>query len=220
MGNRPFKDAVFEQLARPGKALSSPKRLELIDVLTQGPRTVEVLAEQTAISVANASQHLQVLREAQLVEREREGQRVRYRLAPGVELLYLRLRALAEARLPELERTLRDFHGERSGLEPVDGAELLDRALNGAVTVLDVRDPEEYAAGHLPTARSIPLAELRARLDELPRDREIVAYCRGPYCVLAQEAVRLLRAEGFAAHALPQGPPQWRATGLTLQVGG
>lgn len=215
---RRYKDDVFEQFARVGKALASGRRLELLDILAQGPRTVELLAERANQSVANTSQHLQVLRAARLVEAEREGLHVRYRLAAGVEALFVSVRALAEARLAELETTTRAFLAEREVLEPIGREELLRRALAGEVTVLDVRPPEEFEAAHLPSARSIPLGELRARLDELPRDRPVVAYCRGPYCVMAVEAVRELRAAGFDAHRLDQGPPDWRRAGVSLEV--
>ena len=214
---RRFKDDVFAQFARIGKAVASPKRLELLDVLCQGPRTVEVLAEHASLSLANASQHLQVLRTARLIEAEKNGLFVTYRLAAGVEGFYLGIRHLAEARLAEVEATTRAFLEERGAMEWVDNADLLQRALSGEVTVLDVRPPEEYRAGHLPNARSIPLSELRSRLDELSKDREVVAYCRGPYCVLAIEAVRMLRAEGFTAVRLETGPPNWRAAGVPLE---
>jgi rhodanese-related sulfurtransferase len=215
--SRRFKDEVFEQFARIGKAFASPKRLELLDILCQGPRTIEVLADQASLSLANASQHLQVLRAARLIETEKNGLFVTCRLAEGVESFYLGLRSLAESRLPEVEATTRAFLEARGAMESVDGAELLQRALSGDVTVLDVRPAEEYRAGHLPTARSVPLAELRARLGELPRDREVVAYCRGPYCVLAIEAVRVLREEGYSAVRLQTGPPDWRAAGVPVE---
>ncbi len=213
---RRFKDDVFEQFARVGKAVASPKRLELLDILCQGPRTVEVLADHASITVANASQHLQVLRAARLIEAQKSGLYVTYRLGAGVEPFYLALRGLAETRLTEVQATTRAFLVERGALESVDSGELLERALSGAVTVLDVRPPEEFHAGHLPHARSVPLAELRSRLGELPRDRSIVAYCRGPYCVLAMEAVRVLREEGYTAFRLDTGPPEWRAAGLAV----
>ena len=216
--SRRFKDDVFEQFARIGKAVASPKRLELLDILCQGPRTVEVLADHAGLSLANASQHLQVLRTARLIEAEKSGLFVTYRLADGVEGFYLDLRRLAEARLAEVEATTRAYLEERGAMESVDSEELLQRALSGDVTVLDVRPPEEYRAGHLPNARSVPLAELRSRLSELPKDREIVAYCRGPYCALAIEAVRVLRAEGFTAVRLESGPPDWRAAGVPVEA--
>lgn len=216
--SRRFKDDVFEQFARIGKAVGSPKRLELLDILCQGPRTVEVLADHAGLSLANASQHLQLLRAARLIEAEKSGLFVTCRLAAGVEAFYLGLRGLAEARLAEVESTTRAFLEERGAMESVDSDELLQRALSGDVTVIDVRPPEEYRAGHLPNARSVPLAELRSRLGELPKDREIVAYCRGPYCVLAIEAVRVLRAEGFVAVRLESGPPDWRAGGVPVEA--
>jgi len=217
--SRQFKDQVFEQFARVGKAVGSPKRLELLDLLSQGPRTVESLADQAGLTLANASQHLQVLRGARLVEAEKGGLFVTCRLAEGVEEFTLALRRLAEARLAEVAATTRAFLEERGSMETVDSAELLTRALTGSVTVLDVRPAEEYRAGHLANARSIPLGELRSRLGELPRDREVIAYCRGPYCVLALDAVLLLREEGFAAHRLESGPPDWRAAGVRVETG-
>lgn len=216
--SRRFKDDVFEQFARIGEAVASPKRLELLDILCQGPRTVEVLADHAGLSVANASQHLQVLRAARLIEAEKSGLFVTYRLAEGVEGFYLGIRNLAEARLAEVEATTRAYLEERGAMESVDSEELLQRALSGDVTVLDVRPPEEYRAGHLPNARSVPLSELRARLGELPKDREVVAYCRGPYCVLAIEAVRVLREQGFTAVRLDTGPPDWRAAGVPVEA--
>ncbi|MBI4815623.1 MAG: metalloregulator ArsR/SmtB family transcription factor [Deltaproteobacteria bacterium] len=215
---RRFKDAIYEQFARLGKAISAPKRIELLDLLCQGPRTVEALAEQAAISVANASQHLQVLRAARLVDAEKKGLYVEYRVAEDeVGRFFLSLRGLAEARLAEVEQVSRGYFEERGGLEAIDRSELLRRVRAGEVTVLDVRPPEEYVAGHIPGALSIPVGELRARLKELPRDREIVAYCRGPYCVMAVEAVELLRKKGFRAHRMEQGVVDWRARGWRVE---
>jgi rhodanese-related sulfurtransferase/DNA-binding MarR family transcriptional regulator len=217
---RKFKNSIYEQLARIGKAVSAPKRLELLDLLSQGPRSVEAIAEQAAISVANASQHLQVLRAARLVETEKKGLYVEYRLASDdVGSFFVALRALAEARLAEVEQVARDFFEERGGVETVDGTELLRRVRSGAVTVLDVRPPEEYRAGHVPGALSIPVAELKARLDELPKNRAVVAYCRGPYCVMALEAVELLRKRGFEAHRMELGVVDWRARGWRVDAG-
>jgi rhodanese-related sulfurtransferase/DNA-binding transcriptional ArsR family regulator len=213
---RRLKDDVFEQFARIGKAVASPKRLELLDILCQGPRTVERLAELTLLSVANTSQHLQVLRGARLVEVEKRGLFAQYHLAEGVETFYLSLRGLAERRLAEVEVVTRAYVEERRGMEPVGGGELLKRAFSGQVTVLDVRPAEEFRAGHLPYARSMPLAELHLRLGELPRDREVVAYCRGPYCVFAIEAVKILGSAGFSARRIESGPPDWRAAGVPL----
>jgi len=216
---RRFKDSIYEQFARLGKAISAPKRLELLDLLCQGPRTVEALAEQAGISVANASQHLQVLRAARLVETEKKGLYVEYRLA-GDEVctFFFALRGLAESRLAEVEQVAREYFEQRGAMEAVESEELLRRVRNGEVTVLDVRPPEEYRAGHIPGALSIPVGELKARLRELPKDREVVAYCRGPYCVMAVEAVELLRKKGFTAHRLEQGVIDWRARGWRVEA--
>ncbi len=218
--NRRFKDAVYEQFARIGKAVSSPKRLELLDLLCQGPRTVEALAKEAGMTVANASQHLQILRAARLVEAEKEGLFVTYRLADQLVCDFFRaMRLLAETRLAEIEQIKRLFLQRKEGMEPVDRRALLERVRQGTVTVIDVRPTEEYRAGHIPGAVSIPLKELKARLAELPKDQEIVAYCRGPYCVLAVEAVEMLRANGFQAARLEDGVQDWRAEGLPVAVG-
>lgn len=218
--NRQFKDAIYEQLGRIGKAVASPRRLELLDLLCQGPRTVEVLARAVDQSLANTSQHLQVLRRARLVEAERDGVLVRYRLADEMVCSFFRsLQRLAEARLAEVERVTREFLEERGSMEPVDQDTLLERMRRGEVTVLDVRPAEEYRAGHIPGALSVPMNELEGRLAELPHDREVVAYCRGPYCVLAIEAVALLRKRGFDAVRLEDGVPDWRARGLPVATG-
>lgn len=212
---RQFKDSLYEQLARVGKALSAPKRLELLDLLCQGPRTVEALADQAALSIANASQHLKVLRAARLVEAEKRGLYVEYRLADDdVARFYVALRGLAESRLADIEHVTRTYFAK---LEPVAGDELLRRVRKGDVTVVDVRPAEEYRAAHLPGALSIPLADLAARLKELPKKREVVAYCRGPYCVMAIEAVELLRKKGFVAHRMEQGVADFRARGWRLE---
>jgi len=218
--NRRFKDAVYEQFARIGKAVSSPKRLELLDLLCQGPRTVEALAKEAGMTVANASQHLQILRAARLVEAEKEGLFVTYRLADQLVCDFFRaMRLLAETRLAEIEQIKRLFLQRKEGMEPVDRRALLERVRQGTVTVIDVRPTEEYRAGHIPGAVSIPLKELKTRLAELPKDQEIVAYCRGPYCVLAVEAVEMLRANGFQAARLEDGVQDWRAEGLPVAVG-
>jgi rhodanese-related sulfurtransferase len=219
--HRQFKDAIYEQLARIGKATSAPKRLELLDLLCQGPRTVEALAEQAAISVANASQHLKVLRAARLVEAEKKGLYVEYRLADAeVCTFFVTLRALAESRLAEVDRVAREYFEGRGSMEAVEAKELLRRVKSGAVTVLDVRPAEEYRAGHLPGAVSIPVGELKARIHELPKDRDVVAYCRGPYCVMAADAVSLLRKKGFSAHRMEEGVADWRRRGLRVERGG
>lgn len=212
--NRAFKDGIYEQLARVGKAVSAPKRLELLDLLCQGPRTVEVLAGQAAISVANASQHLKVLRASQLVAAEKQGLYVNYRLADAeVARFFVTLRQLATSRLVEIELVTREYFERRGALEAVEGADFVSRVRSGEVTVLDVRPVEEYQAGHIPGARSIPVSELEARLKEVPNDREVIAYCRGPYCVMAAEAVNLLRRKGFTAHRMELGVADWRARG-------
>jgi rhodanese-related sulfurtransferase len=217
--HRRFKDAMYEQLARLGKAISAPKRLELLDLLGQGPRTVESLAEQAAISVANASQHLQVLRAARLVDADKKGLYVEYHLADDeVGRFFVSVRALAKARLAEVDQVTRAYFVERGTMEAIEGDELVRRVKAGEVTVLDVRPAEEYRAGHIPGALSIPVGELKARLTELPRGREVVAYCRGPYCVMAVEAVELLRKKGFKAHRMEQGVADWRARGWRIQT--
>ncbi len=218
--NRRYKDAIYRQLARIGKAVASPRRLELLDLLAQGPRTVERLARETGQSVANTSQHLQLLRRARLVQAQKRGLYVTYGLADdGVAEFYRGLRVLAESRLAEIDRITRDFLADRGALEAVDQEVLVGRVLRGEVTLLDVRPVEEYAAGHIPGAVSLPLRELDHRLAGLPKRRQIVAYCRGPYCVLAVEAVARLRALGFRALRLEDGIPDWRARGLPVSMG-
>ena len=215
-----FKDRVYEQLARIGKAVASPQRLELLDLLSQGPRTVENVAQEAHLTVANTSRHLQVLRGARLIEAEKEGVFVRYHLADeAVSDFFRSLRVLAASRLAELDQITRQFFKDRDALEPVDRKALLARARKGKVTVLDVRPKEEYGAGHIPGALSIPLKELKERLAELPRDQDIVAYCRGPYCVLAAQAVELLQKHGFRAVRMEDGVADWRAQGLPIAVG-
>jgi rhodanese-related sulfurtransferase len=218
MGDRAAKTALFDEFARVGKALASGRRIELLDVLANGERTVEALAGEVGLSVANASQHLQVLRQAGLVSSRREGTSIPYRLAaPEVFQLLQALRTLATAQLAEVERLAAAYLGARDGLEPVTRQELARRLADGDdLIVLDVRPTEEHRAGHLPGAVSIPLPELRRRLAELPRDREVVAYCRGPFCAFAHEAVAVLREEGFSARRLEDGLPEWQAAGLAV----
>src|SRR5215211_2216954 len=218
MGNRAAKQALFDEFARVGKVLASGRRIELLDVLANGERTVEGLARQSGLSVANASQHLQVLRQAGLVATRREGTSIHYRLAaPEVFELWRSLRTLAGARLVEVERLAAAYLGARDELEPVTRQELARRLEDGErLVVLDVRPAAEYAAGHLPGAVSIPVGELRRRLAEVPADREVVAYCRGPYCAFAHEAVAVLREEGFSARRLEDGLPEWQAAGLAV----
>lgn len=216
---RQFKTAIYEQFARVGNALASPPRLELLDLLSQRPRAVEALAREAGQSVANTSHHLQVLRRACLVVAIKDGVRVTYRLADEeVSDVFRALRHLAESRLLEISEVTRQFVEARGAMEPVDREELVERVRSGAVTVLDVRPAEEYAAGHLPGAVSIPVGEIKRRLADLPRHRAVVAYCRGPYCVMAIEAVGLLRANGFEAHRLEDGVPDWRARGLPVEA--
>ena len=215
-----MKKEIYQQISRVGKAVASPGRLELLDLLTQGPRTVEALAREVGLSVANASQHLRILRAARLVEAEKSGLFVTYRLADQrVGDFFLTLRTLAEDRLADIERIVRQFMEGRESLEPVEKESLLERVREGAVTVVDVRPREEYRAGHIPGAVSVPLQELEPYLARLPSDRQIVAYCRGPYCVLAIDAVEILRAHGFRATRLDDGVLEWQARGLPLAVG-
>lgn len=219
--DRRYKNAIYQQFARIGKAVASHRRLELLDLLCQGERTVEVLAGEAGLSVANTSQHLQVLRAAHLVEAEKSGQYVTYRLADQkVCQFVLAMRELAEHRLTEVKEITRRYMENREGLEPVDKPSLLARVRDGEVTVLDVRPAEEYNASHLPRAISIPLNELERRLSELPQDQEIAAYCRGPYCVLAVKAVEMLRRKGFRSVRLEEGVQEWRAMGLPIVTGG
>jgi rhodanese-related sulfurtransferase len=216
---RQFKALLYEQFARMGKALAHAHRLELLDVLAQGERTVEVLAEETAMSVANASQHLQILRAARLVETRRVGVSIYYRLASEqVSQLWLMLRACGEQHLAEVDHLVATFLRDRAALHPVSVNELREALREERVVLLDVRPAIEYQAGHLPQARSLPVAELETRLEELPRDQEIVAYCRGPYCMFADEAVTLLCSHGFTARRLDVGVPEWRRLGLPVSI--
>ncbi|MGE3344440.1 MAG: ArsR/SmtB family transcription factor [Vicinamibacterales bacterium] len=216
----PLKKAIYAQIARIGKALATPGRLELLDLLTQGARTVDALATQTGQSVANTSHHLQVLRRARLVDAEKAGLHVTYRLADHqVGTFVLQLRTLAEARLAEIERVSRQYLERRGALEAIDNNELLRRVRAGGVTLIDVRPREEFLAGHIPGALSLPLTELKKRLPDLSRKRDIVAYCRGPYCVMALDAVDILRRSGFRAHRMEHGVTEWRARGWRVEAG-
>ena len=207
---RKTKDLLYEQVARIGKAVSSPKRLELIELLSQGEKTVDTLSREASISMKLASAHLRELRNAQLVETDRRGKNIVYRLASkAVADLWVDIHTLAENRLVELQMALQRIATEPNDLVPSDRETLMKMARRGEVVVLDVRPAEEYLAKHLPFARSIPLDELRHRLAELPRDRPIVAYCRGPYCLMAKDAVELLRNEGFDSAHLRDGVPEW-----------
>jgi rhodanese-related sulfurtransferase/DNA-binding transcriptional ArsR family regulator len=212
MGHRPFKNRVYPQFARVAQALASDRRLELVDLLAQAPRHVEALAEETDMSLANVSQHLQVLKQARLVESEKAGTRVIYRIAdPAVLRLWLALRTVAEQRLPEVGLLAQEYEvaGAKGAPYPPDLAQR--GARTGEVFLIDVRPSEEFAHGHLPGAISFPPETLESRLYELPRDRPIVAYCRGSYCLFADEAVALLRERGFEAHRLDGGWLEWQA---------
>ncbi len=218
MRARDMKDGVYGQFARIGKAVSAPKRIELLELLCQGPRTVEALADQAALSVANASQHLQILRGARLVEAQKQGLFVEYRLADeGVLKFVQAMRELASARFAEIGAITNTYLKARGAMERVSGEDLMRRVRNGEVTVLDVRPAQEYRAGHIPGARSVPVSELKRHLAELPKNREIVAYCRGPHCVMAIEAVELLRKRGFRAYRMEQGVMDWRARGWRIE---
>jgi rhodanese-related sulfurtransferase len=211
------KDGLFEAIALMGKAFSSPRRLELLDLLAQAPRSVEELAEASGQSVANTSQHLQGLHAAGMVTRSREGTRVRYALADEETLrLWLSLRDASVARLAEVERAAREYLGE--DVETIGREELRARLASGEVVLIDVRPQEEFAAGHIEGARSIPIEELERRLEELPADREIVAYCRGPFCAYAHDAVHLLGRSGREARRLEDGWPEWRLAGKLIDV--
>ena len=214
------KRAVFEQFAQTAKTLGHPARIEIIELLAQGERSVEAIAERTELSIATTSQHLQMLKRAGLVSARRDGKFILYAVT-GNEVIDLisAIRRVTEQHNAEMDRIVRGYFDERDGMEPVSRDELLERARSGLVTVLDVRPADEYAAGHIPGAANIPLADLEGRLGELGKDREIIAYCRGPYCVYAFEAVAALRRAGFEARRLEEGLPQWRAAGLETAQG-
>jgi DNA-binding transcriptional ArsR family regulator len=220
LSHRDFKNGLYEQFARIGKTLGNPHRLELLELLAQGERTVESLAKEAELSVANASQHLQALRQAALVESRKQGQFVYYRLAdPAICDLCTAIRTVAERRLADLERLVREHFGDRSDPEPVRMHDLLDRVRSNDVVVLDARPVNEYEAGHIAGAISIPIDELQDRLRSLPAGKAYVAYCRGPYCVYADRAVELLRASGRRARRLLEGFPEWQAAGFAVARG-
>ena len=213
-----FKQDVHAQLARVGKALASGNRLELLEFVAQGPRSVEELAAMTRLSVANASKHLQELRRAGLVRARKEGLRVFYEVAgPDVVDLISALGLVAETRLAEMAQLVRSYISARDDLEPIPAAELLKRAKQGLVTVLDVRPATEFAAGHLPGAINVPVEDLGKQVKKFPKGREVIAYCRGPYCLLSVDAVALLRTKGFRARRLEDGFPEWKASGLPVE---
>lgn len=220
MGDRAFKERLYAQFARLGKALASPARLEILDLLAQGERSVEELAREAGLSVANASAHLHVLAGAQLVVSRKAGLRVHYRLAdPSVYRLWAALREAGSTQLAEIDRLVGMYLHDRQALEPLSRDDLLARLSDGDTVVLDVRPTREYQQGHVAGARSIPVDELEARLGELDPQRKVVAYCRGPYCVFADEAVALLRAHGLRAHRYVDGFPEWAAAGLPVAAG-
>ena len=216
--SRALKDTIYQQFARIGHAMSSPKRLELMDLLAQGEKTVEQLAEESGTPLKNTSAHLRVLRQARLVEARRDGSYALYRLADDRAVSLLRqIGALARARLAEVAQVADLYITRRDALEPVSLPDLRKRLRDGDVTLLDVRPEAEYAAGHIPGAVSIPVAQLKRRLAELPRDREVIAYCRGPYCVYSVEAVELLRKHNYQARRADEGMPDWRARGYPVE---
>ena len=214
-----FKQDIYAQLARVAKALGHANRLELLEFVAQGPRSVDELATMTKLSVANASKHLQELRHAGLVRARKEGVRVFYEVA-GADVvdLFGALSTVAESRLAEVSQLLRTYITARDDLEPVPAGELLERVRQGLVTVLDVRPPEEYAAGHVPGAINIASDALSSHLRRLPKGREVIAYCRGPYCLLSVDAVALLREKGYQARRLVDGFPEWKASGLPVEA--
>lgn len=213
------KFAIFEHIAEQARALGHAHRLELLEHAAQGERSVEALARLAGLSVANASHHLQQLRRSGFVQSRREGKHVLYRLGEGpVDALLTVMRAHAEQSRAEVRQIVEDSFARLDALEPVTREELIDRLAAGEIALLDVRPGDEFALGHLPGAVSLPLEELGQRLAELPRDREIVAYCRGPYCVLSFEAVAALRAKGYRVRRLEDGFPEWKAAGMDVEV--
>ena len=218
--HREFKDPLYAQFARIGHAVASPKRIELLDLLSQGEKTVEQLAEQSATPIKNTSAHLRVLRQARLVETRRDGAYVYYRLAAEEVFRFIReLQALGRSRLAEVEQVAQLYVDGRDELEPVSLKELRRRMRDGDVTVIDVRPEDEYREGHIPGALTIPVAHLKRRLAEIPKTRDVVAYCRGPYCVYSIEAVGILRKHGYHALRASEGFPDWRASGLPVVSG-
>jgi rhodanese-related sulfurtransferase len=218
MASRAFKDRLYGEFAVIGRALANPHRLELLDLLGQGERSVEALAQEAHLTLANTSAHLQVLRRARLVEGEKRGLYVVYRLSSsGVSELWRTLRDLGASQLAEVDRLVETYLTDRAALDAISKEDLVQQIAEGAVVVLDVRPVVEHEQGHVAGARSIPIDELERRLTELPCDQEIVAYCRGPYCVFADEAVRLLMERGYRARRLTEGLPEWRAAGYPVE---
>lgn len=218
--HRQFKDALYAQFARIGHALANPRRMELLDLLAQGEKTVEGLAERLDMEMGNTSAHLRVLRQARLVETRREGTYIHYRLAADDVLTLLRaLQRLGQSQLAEVEQAVGRYLDGRDDLTPVTLKELRRLVRDGDVTVVDVRPADEFQAGHIPGALSIPVADLKRRLREIPKGREVVAYCRGPYCVYSLEAVTMLRRNGYHARRAADGFPDWRIAGHAVEVG-
>jgi rhodanese-related sulfurtransferase/DNA-binding transcriptional ArsR family regulator len=218
--HREFKNRLYGQFARIGKALSSPHRLEILELLAQAERTVDSLATEMGLSLANTSQHLQALRHAALVHSRKDGLFVHYRLAdPAVYDVSRAIRTVAEHQLADLDRLVRDHFNDRSAVEAVPMQELIKRARSRDIVILDTRPANEYAAGHIAGAVSVPVDDLQRRLRQLPKNKHYVAYCRGPYCVYADRAVEILRAKGRRAQRLLDGLPEWRAAGLPVEVG-
>jgi len=221
MTHRQFKDRLYSQLARLGKALSSPHRIEMLELLAQGERTVESLATELELSIANVSQHLQALKQAALVENRKQGLFVHYRLAdPEVFELSKVIRSVAARRLADFDRVVREHFNGRDEDDAVGVDELLKLARSKKVVVVDTRPASEYASGHIAGAISVPVDELHRRLKELPKSKDYVAYCRGPYCVYADRAVEILRSTGRRARRLVEGFPEWRSAGLPVADGG
>ena len=218
MKSREFKDLIFQQLANVATAFSSPKRLEIIDILLQGEKDVETLSKQISASIANTSRHLQILKNSRLVDNRREGVRIYYRIADDrVFNCWKGLQLLAESRVVEIREVLKNFLEERKAMKTISKDELWSRVQSNDVVVIDVRPVEEFINGHIPGAISIPLAELKDRLNEIPNDHEIVAYCRGPYCVLSPEAIKILKDEGYEALRLEESLPEWKSAGLPVE---
>jgi rhodanese-related sulfurtransferase/DNA-binding transcriptional ArsR family regulator len=221
MSTETVKRELYQSIAKVAQALASGNRLQLLEFMAQGERSVDSLAAMAGVTVANASQHLQALRRAGLVTARKDGQRVYYRVAgDDVVRLYDGLRVVAESRLAEVRQLVNEFLGDRGALEPVLAGELLARAKKGLVTVLDVRPREEFEAGHLPGAVNIPIDRLASELARLPKKREVVAYCRGPYCLMSFDAVLKLRQRGWKARRLNEGYPEWKAAGLPIESSG
>ncbi|NNN15286.1 MAG: metalloregulator ArsR/SmtB family transcription factor [Acidimicrobiaceae bacterium] len=218
MEGREVKDRLYEAFAQTAKAVANPHRIEILELIAQGERCVDAIARATGLSLTNTSAHLQVLHRSRLVETKRAGTTVFYRLADDEVVRFVNhLRDLTRARVGEVDRVIKDYFDARDTFEPITREDLLERASNQDVVILDVRPKEEYAQGHIPGAKSIPLASLEDRLEELSRQSLFVAYCRGPYCVLAVQAVERLSAEGYSAIRLEDGMPEWRLAGLPVE---